>query len=208
MSKRPVREKATRPSADSLTLRPAGVEDWPTISALFGAKGACGGCWCMYWRVERGGRLWDETRGEPARRRLHTLLTTGAVHAILAFDRDMPVGWACVGPYNDFPRLQRVRALERDRPHGIWSVVCFYVSPRYRHQGIATNLLVKACDLAFVHGATAVEGYPINVHGDRQMPGAFAWTGVPAIFSRAGFTRLDNPFHSRSVWVIGATIGN
>jgi hypothetical protein len=24
---------------------------WADLEALFGGNGACGGCWCMYWRL-------------------------------------------------------------------------------------------------------------------------------------------------------------
>src|SRR5262249_49234892 len=32
---------------------------WPALEELFGENGACGGCWCMVWRVQKGER-WDE----------------------------------------------------------------------------------------------------------------------------------------------------
>ena len=40
---------------------------WPAFRELFGKSGACGGCWCMWWRVPRGGKLWEETKGRRAR---------------------------------------------------------------------------------------------------------------------------------------------
>jgi hypothetical protein len=52
------------------TIRTITPDDWPAIERLFGANGACGGCWCMWWRVEKGGRTWDGTKGEPARKAL------------------------------------------------------------------------------------------------------------------------------------------
>jgi len=39
---------------------------WPALVELFGPRGACGGCWCMYWRLEKGER-WDDLKGAPAR---------------------------------------------------------------------------------------------------------------------------------------------
>jgi hypothetical protein len=24
---------------------------WPALEDLFGERGACNGCWCMYWRI-------------------------------------------------------------------------------------------------------------------------------------------------------------
>lgn len=188
-------------TVSDLTIRPLTAGDWPLIAELFGDKGACGGCWCMYWRVERGGRVWDEMRGKPARRHLHDLVTAGKVHALLAMSGDTPVGWACVGPYESFPRLARVRAFQRDRPVGTWSIVCFYIPSKLRRSGIATRLLAAARDLALARGATVVEGYPVTVRSKQGLPGAFAWTGVPAMFAAAGFHRLGGARRSRHIWV-------
>ncbi|MEO8659046.1 MAG: hypothetical protein ABI693_11280 [Bryobacteraceae bacterium] len=35
----------------SLTVRPLTPDLWLSIQDLFGEKGACNGCWCMYWRI-------------------------------------------------------------------------------------------------------------------------------------------------------------
>jgi GNAT superfamily N-acetyltransferase len=161
----------------------------------------------MYWRVERGGCTWDEMRGDKAEKRFRTLVTTGKVYGLLAFSGSTPVGWVCVGPYEDFPRLGRVRALERDRPAGTWSVVCFYIPPRHRRIGLATKLLTAARDLAFRRGARVVEGYPVIVRTEQGLPGAFAWTGVPAMFARTGFREVAGPHPDRHVWLSEADTG-
>lgn len=186
--------------ADPIDIRPLTSADWPAILELFTDRGACGGCWCMYWRVEHGGKTWDAMRGAPARERFCDLVTGGHARGLLAYEDDAPVGWVCVGPYEDFPRLERVRALKRDRPPGTWSIVCFYIPARHRRRGLGSRLLVAARDLALRQGAAVVEGYPVAVRG-KAMPGAFAWTGVPAMFAVAGFSRLGSEDLTRNVWV-------
>jgi hypothetical protein len=47
---------------------------WPALEQLFGPNGACGGCWCMWWRIEKGERYEGKQRyrkdlGGPSRRR-------------------------------------------------------------------------------------------------------------------------------------------
>jgi hypothetical protein len=49
-------------------VRELASSDWPVIEGLFGSKGACGGCWCMWWRVPQGGQWWEAAKGEPNRR--------------------------------------------------------------------------------------------------------------------------------------------
>jgi len=175
--------------------------DWPVIETLFGAKGACGGCWCMYWRVQKGGRTWDAVRGEPARQGFQELVESGRVNGLLAFAGEEPIGWACIGPYGEFPRLATVRALARSRPAGTWSVTCFYISSRWRKRGVGTKLLRACIKLAEANGAKVLEGYPVPVKSASALPGAFAWTGVPAMFAKANFCALGSSHAGRQVWV-------
>ena len=79
---------------------------WPALERLFGANGACGGCWCMWWRRERG-EPWADVKGALARRRMRALVLAGKAHGVLAFDGAEPVGWCAYGPRRDFARLDR-----------------------------------------------------------------------------------------------------
>jgi hypothetical protein len=36
-----------------VTCRPVTPARWPDLEQLFGERGACGGCWCMVWRLSR-----------------------------------------------------------------------------------------------------------------------------------------------------------
>ena len=54
-------------------MRDLTPRDWPTIERLFGPRGACGGCWCMVWRVS-GGKAWLENKGEKNRRAFKRLV--------------------------------------------------------------------------------------------------------------------------------------
>ncbi|BBB96525.1 MULTISPECIES: GNAT family N-acetyltransferase [Bradyrhizobium] len=184
-----------------LVIRPLTDKDWPAISSLFGDKGACGGCWCMYWRVERGGRTWDDMRGEKARTHFQRLVRSGKVHGLLAVEEGTPIGWACLGPYEDFPRLATVRAIRHARPAKTWSVVCFYIPSRHRNRGLATRLLVAARKFAKASGAAVVEGYPVATSAGSQLPGAFAWTGTPKMFANAGFAKVADDQAALRVWV-------
>ena len=84
-----------------ITYRELRKTDWPQIEKLFGDKGACGGCWCMYWRLPRGGKLWEEMKGARNKREFKKLLSAGRVRGILAFDRTQAVGWCSFGPRAD-----------------------------------------------------------------------------------------------------------
>jgi hypothetical protein len=38
-------------STKSLRFSPLVAANWSDLEELFGARGACGGCWCMTWRL-------------------------------------------------------------------------------------------------------------------------------------------------------------
>jgi len=174
-------------------LRPA---DWPLLEELFGARGACGGCWCMTWRVPRGGKLWDSVKGEPNRRAFRKLVAAGSAQGVLAFaagDEQHAVGWCSVDRRAAFPRLANMPSLATDWDERTWSVTCFFLRPGWRGRGVGTALLAAAVELARAEGARRLEGYPAKpLAGGARMPAAFAWTGLPAMFERAGFA-LEPP---------------
>ena len=145
----------------------------------------------MWWRVEKGGKTWEEAKGERNRERLAKLVKQGAVHAVIAFDGDEPIGWCSFGLRASFPRLMNSRVLRHETSDDTWSIVCFFIPAKQRGKGLATRLLRAASERAFELGAAAIEGYPVVPHGsDARMPAAFAWTGVPAVFEAASYTPI------------------
>lgn len=176
----------------SIRLKELDAKHWPAMEQLFGPRGACGGCWCMAWRVPRGGKTWEAMKGEPARCAMKKLVETGGAHGVLAFKGKTPVAWCSLGPRNHFPRLERVRAYRRRDTEGVWSINCFFISREQRGQGLSQLLLAKAVEVCRHHGARVVEGYPVTLtRAGARLPAAFAWTGPLPIFERLGFATIQ-----------------
>lgn len=194
-------KRTTTPPPDArVRVRAITANDWPIIEQLFGENGACGGCWCMYWRVPRGGKLWDESKGEKNRRAFRKLVTAGNVHGCIAFHGNDPVGWCCVGPRGDFPRIERTKTLATDWDERTWSAPCFYIRSAWRGHGVATALLKEAVKLARKLGAKQLEAYPVEPKSVDKIPAAFAWTGVPRMFEACDFVQITPPDRSRHVF--------
>ena len=179
-----------------LTFHPLTRERWPDLEKLFGARGACGGCWCMYGRLPRS--EFDRGRGERNRRALRRLARAGRAPGLLAYRGAEPVGWCAVGPREDFPTLGRSRTLRPPDDRPVWSVVCFFVQRGERGRGVSVSLLKAACEHVRKSGGEVLEGYPVQPAGDR-MPDVFAWSGLISAFEKAGFRETARPSKSRAI---------
>jgi GNAT superfamily N-acetyltransferase len=170
---------------------------WPELEKLFGKNGACGGCWCMFWRIEQGER-YAEIKGPRLKRRFKALVGKGKVLGALAFSDGEPVGWVTYGPRLTFPRLQRSPSLACDDAERVWSVPCFFIKAGFRGHGIASALLAHAVEAMRKRGAPVAEGYPVKPTRDgKPLPASFAYTGATTMFDRAGFERASSSPHAK-----------
>jgi GNAT superfamily N-acetyltransferase len=179
------------PDTDALRFAELTPALWPAIERLFGANGACGGCWCMWWRIAPGER-YEDVKGPTAKRRFKRLVADGKAHGILAFAGDEPVGWCAFERRVELPRLDRapsLRVIDADR---VWSMPCFFIKAGWRGRGVATALVREAERAMTARGAQILEAYPTQPSSSAKVPASFAWTGVPALFEAAGFTAADD----------------
>jgi GNAT superfamily N-acetyltransferase len=165
---------------------------WADVERLFGPNGACGGCWCMAWRTEKGETL-DDIKGTEAKRRFKALVTKGKAYGALAYRDGEPVGWVSFGPRRDYARLDRAPSFKVADADRVWSVPCFFIKRDHRGQGVATELLAFAEKAIRRRGGTLVEGYPVKPAKDgKPSPAAFAWTGTRSLFDASGFAVAGN----------------
>jgi GNAT superfamily N-acetyltransferase len=169
---------------DRVEIRPLTPDRWNDVVLLFGPRGACGGCWCMWWRIPR--REFDERKGPGNRRAFRRIVASGEIPGLIAYSGKTPVGWCCVGPRERFPVLERSRVLRRVDDLPVWSIVCFFIARPWRRRGITRALIAAAVRRAFDEGAPAVEAYPVDPRRG-SMPDAFAWTGIASSFEGEGF---------------------
>ncbi|TFH34259.1 MAG: GNAT family N-acetyltransferase, partial [Anaerolineales bacterium] len=121
-------------TVERLSFQPLIPERWPDFEQLFGAQGASGGCWCMWWRIAR--REFEANGNQGNRDAMRSLVEAGHIPGILAYHGDCPVGWCSIAPRSEFGALERSRVLKRIDDEPVWSIVCFYISKPHRHQGL------------------------------------------------------------------------
>jgi GNAT superfamily N-acetyltransferase len=173
------------PPRDGVKLRfhAATPDRWDDVVALFGERGACAGCWCMYWR--RGASEYTAGKGAGNRAALRRIVQRGDEPGVIAYAGGEPVGWCAVAPRDDYPRLDKSRVLARLDDLPVWSISCLFVARPWRRQGVSEALIEAAVAHARSRGAKVVEGYPIDPAGPQ--PDAFVWTGLASAYERAGF---------------------
>ena len=177
------------------TFLPLTVATWDDLVELFGDKGACGGCWCMYWRLKAAD--YNKQKGDGNKLALRKLLKTTAP-GIIAYAEDKAVGWCAVAPREEYTRLETSRILKPVDDKKVWSVSCFFIAKEFRRKRLSVSLLKAAIDFALKKGAIIVEGYPTEPANGR-IADAFAWTGIAATFQKAGFREVERRSETRPV---------
>jgi GNAT superfamily N-acetyltransferase len=186
--------KSSRTAADSslggvstIRVRPVTPARWPDVVDLFERRGVRGGdpvtngCWCQYWHIR--GKAYHEGFAGSNRARLEQEIAGRKLHALLAYDDGVPVGWCRLGPRESFERLAHAPSAPKIDDEEVWSVVCFYVHSGAKRKGVATALLEHALEHAASKGARILEGYAVP-------PGHMnidAYTGYLPMFLAAGF---------------------
>jgi len=171
----------------TLKWLPLTLANWLDFERLLGTRGACGGCWCMAWRLQRAD--WNRGKGDANRLAMRNIVAQGRSPGILLYRGGLPVGWCSIAPREEFVALTRSKVWKPVDERPVWSVSCFFVARDHRNQGLSVELLRAAIEFARGHGAQAVEGYPQEITG-QHLPAAFVWTGLAAAFRQAGFREV------------------
>jgi GNAT superfamily N-acetyltransferase len=163
-----------------IDVRPLTPDLWSQLEDLFGENGACGGCWCMFWRI---GRAYRRQPNQANRAAFHAVVKKGPPPGLLAFKGNLVVGWCQLTPRHVLPWLNRTWRLKPVDDMPVWCISCFYVRKGHRKQGITSTLITAAVKEAKKAGAPALEAYPL----DGDLTPSASGTGYASTFARAGF---------------------
>jgi GNAT superfamily N-acetyltransferase len=161
-----------------LRIQPLTSDLWLALKDLFGEKGACNGCWCMYWRI---GPEYRKRPREENKAAFRKVVKEGPPPGLIAFDDDKAVGWCQLTPREDLAWLDR--SWERVNAVPVWAISCFYVRIGYRKQDITAALIDAAVKAAKRARVRVLEAYPL----DAKLSPSASSTGYVSTFARAGF---------------------
>jgi GNAT superfamily N-acetyltransferase len=177
-------------------FHPLTPEHWKDFEELFGKRGACGGCWCMWWRLKRSD--FNQQKGEGNRRAMKKLVHSNKIPGILAYHQGKAVGWCSVAPREEFTALGKSRILQPLDSLPVWSIVCFFISKEYRKVGLSGQLINAALQFVKQQGGEILEGYPVEPKKN-IIPPVFAWTGFASSFRKAGFKEVARRSETRPI---------
>ncbi len=179
-----------------LSFHPLTQKLWHDFELLFGANGACGGCWCMYWKLR--GKEFDENTGDPARQIQKSIVDDGTSPGLIAYSEGYPVGWIAVEPRKEYPKLAHSRTLMPVDDQEVWSITCFFIEKKHRRKNIAVALLDAAIKYVEKKGGEILEGYPVDTK--KNEPAPYVFTGTASIFKRAGFKEVARNAPTRPIF--------
>lgn len=179
----------------ALTFQPLTKNNWNKFTGLFGNKGACGNCWCMFFRLSK--QEFEEGKmNEGNKNAMKQLVWTKQPAGLLAFYKDIPIAWCAFAPREDFLKLEKSRVHSRIDDQSVWSIPCTFIAKEFRRRGVSVELLKGVVKFAKEKGIKIIEAYPA-IPTQAELPDAFAWTGLYKSFERAGFEIVDRTSKNR-----------
>jgi GNAT superfamily N-acetyltransferase len=181
--------------SSNFKVQPVNKKNWNQFVELFGERGACANCWCMYYRLSKtdfnSGKINDGNKNL-----MKEIIWNGKPAGLLGFLENKPVAWCAFAPREDFSRLERSRVHKRIDDEMVWSIPCFFIHKNYRRSGLSSLLLKGAIEYAKGEGIKIIEAYP-TIPTQDKLPDSFAWIGFYKTFDRIGFRIVDRTSKNR-----------
>jgi GNAT superfamily N-acetyltransferase len=182
-------------SLKHFTVEPLTKNNWSKFVSLFGEKGACGNCWCMYYRLSNAD--FKEGKAEDGNKRaIREIVWEDKPTGLLGLVEGEAIAWCAFAPREDFIRLEKSRVHKRIDKKLVWSIPCFFIDKNFRRSGVSVQLLKGAIKYSKENGIKILEAYPA-IPTQETLPDSFAWIGLYKSFERAGFEIVDRASRNR-----------
>lgn len=180
---------------NQLIFEPLSKNNWGKFVQLFGDRGACGNCWCMWPRLTRM-EFQEGKENEVNKSAMKELVWAGKPAGILGFYEDLPIAWCAFAPREDFLKLEKSRVHKRIDDQPVWSIPCFFIGKNFRRLGVSVELLKGVIQYARANNIKIIEAYP-SIPTQEKLPDSFAWIGLYKSFEQAGFQIVDRTSKNR-----------
>ncbi len=180
---------------NQLTFEPLTKANWNSFVQLFGSKGACGNCWCMYYRLKKSD--YQEGKADDGNKTaMKELVWEDKPTGVLGIYEGQAIAWCAFAPREDFMKLENSRVHKRIDDKAVWSIPCFFIDKNFRRHGVSVELLKGVIKYAKAVGIKIIEAYP-TIPTQEKLADSFAWIGLYKSFGRAGFEIVDRTSKNR-----------
>jgi GNAT superfamily N-acetyltransferase len=178
-----------------LRVEPVTKKNWNKFVELFGEKGACGNCWCMYYRLSKEdfieGKVEDGNKNA-----IKELVWEGKPVGLIGLLEGQAIAWCAFAPREDFIKLNKSRVHKRIDDKEVWSIPCLFIQKNFRRSGVSVQLLKGAINYSRENKIKIIEAYPM-IPTKEKIPDSFAWIGLFKSFEHAGFKIVDRTSKNR-----------
>ena len=178
-----------------LTFEPLSKKNWLLFVQLFGERGACGNCWCMYFRLKKD-EFVEGKQNDGNKLRMKELVWENKPTGVLAIYDGQAIGWCAFAPREDHLKLEKSRVHKPIDNIPVWSVTCFFIDKNFRTMGLSVAMLKGVIEIARKKKVKVIEAYP-TIPTQDKLPDSFAWIGLYKSFERAGFKIVDRTSKNR-----------
>jgi GNAT superfamily N-acetyltransferase len=180
---------------NQLTFEPLIRENWGKFEQLFDENGACGNCWCMYYRLKKSD--FNEGKADNGNKdAMKEIVWSNKPAGIIGFYEGQAIAWSAFAPREDFIKLESSRVHKRIDDELVWSIPCFFINKSFRRHGVSVALLKGIIAYAKEKEIKIIEAYP-TIPTQEKLPDSFAWIGLYKSFERAGFEIVDRTSKNR-----------
>jgi GNAT superfamily N-acetyltransferase len=172
-----------------LSFEPLSKSNWERFVQLFGEKGACGNCWCMYFRLKKDDFA-EGKSGNGNKDAMHELVQMNKPTGIIGLYQGQAIAWCAFAPREDFSKLKNSRVHKPIDDQPVWSIPCFFIDKNFRRLGVSVEMLKAVIKYAKEKKIKIIEAYPA-IPTQEKLPDAFAWIGLYKSFEKAGFEIVD-----------------
>ena len=181
---------------NNLKFFPISTKRWMDFEIIMGEKGGCGGCWCTSWRQMPA--EFKKNKGAVNKELFKSVVEKNKLCGVLAYYKNEPIAWCAIAPREDFIKLNNSKVLKKIDDNPVYSITCFFIIKKFRRMGVSVNLLKGVIKICEKKGIKIIEGYPVHPYS-KNIPSAFAWTGIYSAFMKAGFIIAAERSKSRPV---------
>jgi GNAT superfamily N-acetyltransferase len=181
--------------AGELTFEPLSKKNWNKFVELFGERGACGNCWCMYFRLKKD-EFTEGKQNDGNKNAMKDMVWHGKPTGVIGLYDGKAIGWCAFAPREEYIKLANSRVHKPIDDLPVWSITCFFIDKEFRRMGVSVALLKGVVDIARKQKIKIIEAYP-TIPTQPTLPDSFAWIGLYKSFERAGFKIVDRTSKSR-----------